>query len=366
MPTALATGQVTIIDYNDALGLSGYLGINLATKVQVYNPDNNSYYPDWSTTNLIISPSLFIQGNGADISKSANVTKIEWFDAEAPTVKLATNTDYTVPATFVAANGHPLTIKKNILTNNISAKTFICEITYKDPTTQLELLHKSTIDLSRVVNGGGLVSVIVSAPSGNVFKNDISLTLPLTAELWRGGVKDTELVQYRWYIQNGSTDDGIGGPGWEYITTANAYLITGFGTATINVPNAAVTNIETFKCVIKDIDPASNTKDSYFSSTIVLIDQTDPLTCDVLSSGGDVFKNGTGTSTLTAVVKQNGVIVDEAGTKYQYEWTKYNNEGVIDTEWKTNGKTITANNVLPITGADVSIKGTFSCSIFSK
>lgn len=43
-----AQGQFTIIDYNDALTLTGYIGSNLA-KTQMYNPDNDSYSPDWTS-----------------------------------------------------------------------------------------------------------------------------------------------------------------------------------------------------------------------------------------------------------------------------------------------------------------------------
>lgn len=38
-----AQGQFTIIDYNDALTLTGYIGSNLA-KTQMYNPDNGWMY----------------------------------------------------------------------------------------------------------------------------------------------------------------------------------------------------------------------------------------------------------------------------------------------------------------------------------
>ena len=44
-----AQGQFTIIDYNDALTLTGFIGSNLA-KTQMYNPDNGSYSPDWTST----------------------------------------------------------------------------------------------------------------------------------------------------------------------------------------------------------------------------------------------------------------------------------------------------------------------------
>ena len=36
-----AQGQFTIIDYNDALTLTGYIGSN-HPKTQMYNPDNGS------------------------------------------------------------------------------------------------------------------------------------------------------------------------------------------------------------------------------------------------------------------------------------------------------------------------------------
>lgn len=36
-----AQGQFTIVDYNDALTLTGYIGSNLA-KTQMFNPDNDT------------------------------------------------------------------------------------------------------------------------------------------------------------------------------------------------------------------------------------------------------------------------------------------------------------------------------------
>lgn len=67
-----AQGQFTIIDYNDALTLTGYIGSNLA-KTQMYNPDNGSYTPDWKTKNLVLTPSLYVIGTTADQIATANV-----------------------------------------------------------------------------------------------------------------------------------------------------------------------------------------------------------------------------------------------------------------------------------------------------
>ena len=66
-----AQGQFTIIDYNDALTLTGYIGSNLA-KTQMYNPDNGSYTPDWKTKNLVLTPSLYVIGTTADTEESVH------------------------------------------------------------------------------------------------------------------------------------------------------------------------------------------------------------------------------------------------------------------------------------------------------
>ena len=73
-----AQGQFTIIDYNDALTLTGYIGSNLA-KTQMYNPDNGSYTPDWKTKNLVLTPSLYVIGTTADQIVTANVTSVKWY-----------------------------------------------------------------------------------------------------------------------------------------------------------------------------------------------------------------------------------------------------------------------------------------------
>lgn len=70
-----AQGQFTIIDYNDALTLTGYIGSNLA-KTQMFNPDNSTYSPDWSSTNLVLTPSLYVIGTTTDQITSTNVQSV--------------------------------------------------------------------------------------------------------------------------------------------------------------------------------------------------------------------------------------------------------------------------------------------------
>lgn len=348
----IATGQITITDFNDALTLTGFITSN-HPKTQQYNPDNGSFVPSWSSTNLVLTASLFKLGTPTDIIDSANVTSISWADAANPGTPLVTGTDYTV-------SGKTLTVKSNVLSNK-NAIDFICTITYHDTATNLDLTNKASISFNKVTNGGGIADAVASLPNGNIFKNDQISSLTAECTLWRGSVIDETLVTYQWYKQDSSvTTDQGGGVGWLKLLSSSAE--TGYNTKTLTIPNSAVTNIAVYKCVITDTDSASNTYNKTFVDTVTIVDQSDPIQIYVTSSGGDVFKNGQGNTTLTAKVFQGGAEIDTSGSKYTYRWYKYDMAGNLvsnfggATAYKT-GKTLNVGD------ADVDTKATFSVEI---
>ena len=101
-----AQGQFTIIDYNDALTLTGYIGSNHA-KTQMFNPDNSSYSPDWSSTNLVLTPSLYVIGTTTDQITSAAVTSVKWYIGSSTTA-ITTAGNYALSvATSVFLNTFP-------------------------------------------------------------------------------------------------------------------------------------------------------------------------------------------------------------------------------------------------------------------
>ena len=147
-----AQGQFTIIDYNDALTLTGYIGSNLA-KTQMYNPDNGSYTPDWKTKNLVLTPSLYVIGTTADQITTANVTSVKWYVGDSNTA-ITAGTNYALSG----AKSHILTVKANVMAE-LPGIDYRCVITYKDESTGLSLTHPLTISFSRVVNGSGIVDL---------------------------------------------------------------------------------------------------------------------------------------------------------------------------------------------------------------
>ena len=354
-----AQGQFTIIDYNDALTLTGYIGSNLA-KTQMYNPDNDTYNPDWSDTNLVLTPSLYVIGTTTDQITSSNVTSVKWYIGSSTTA-LTTSGNYALSGT----KSHILTIKGNTMAG-LPGIDYRCVITYKDDSTGLSITHPLTISFSRVVNGSGITDLLVATPSGNVFKNSEVATLTATAELWRGSTVDTTNVTYAWAIMDSSVTstsssgyDAVFGTGWRKLTDTTG-MYTGTTTATITVYAAAVDSYAVFKCVATDSDSTSSTYNSTFADVATFIDNSDPIQIVITSTGGDVFKNGQGSTVLTAVVYQAGAEIDADG-KGTYTWTKYNKDGAVDTTWGTSGSK--TGKTLSVSNTDVDTKATFMCVV---
>lgn len=355
---AICTGQFTIIDYNDALTLTGFIGSN-NPKTQVYNPDNAMYSPSWATTNLVLTPSLYKLGTISDIITDSAVTSVLWYSVSAGTETLiAADSNHVYSGT----KSHILTIKTNELAG-ISAKDYVCKVTYRDATTLLDLIHKMSISFSRVINGGGIADAVAYCPDGNIFKNGAVASLKAQCDLWRGSVIDSTLVTYQWYMQDASVvvDQG-GGIGWKKLTDlANNY--TGCTSNTITLFNAAVINYTVLKCQIKDTDSASNTYNQYFYDTVSIVDQSDTLQVSITSTGGDVFKNGVGSTTLTAKVYRAGAELDVAGTTYTYKWYNYDKNGTLNPNFGGAGVSFKTGKTLAVGDTDVNVKGTFIVEI---
>lgn len=350
-----AQGQFTIVDYNDALTLTGYIGSNLA-KTQMFSPDNNTYTPDWASTNLVLTPSLYVIGTTADKINSAEVTTVKWYVGSSTTA-ITTGGSYALSGT----KSHILTVKGNVMAG-LPGIDYRCVITYKDPSSGLTLNHPLTISFSRVVNGGGIVDLLVMTPNGNVFKNSEVASLTAKAELWRGSTVDTTNVTYKWAIMDSEVTsssstgyDADFGTGWRKLSdTASKY--TGTTSATLTLFAAAVDSYAVVRCCAKDTDSASATYNSKFYDVATFIDNSDPIQVVITSTGGDVFKNGQGSTTLTAVCYQAGTEIDSAG-QGTYTWTKYNKDGAVDTAWGTNGSK--TGKTLSVGTSDVDTKATF-------
>lgn len=218
----VASGQLTLVDLNDAKVLQLYVNSN-QPKIQIYNPNGTgSYLPDWSVaaTNVLLTPQMFIAGSNTDIITDPSV-KIKWYDAATPTVELVTNTNYEIPTTGLKT----LKIKKNLLSNK-NQISYICKVTWFDPDVQAEIEAIATIDFAKVTAGqdGSSGQNAITA----VLTNDTH-TVPTDAN-GAGGVFTTATTTMMVY--NGATDDSSN---WTYTAVASTGVTGAFDATNKNM-----------------------------------------------------------------------------------------------------------------------------------
>ena len=357
MPNIICTSDYTISDFNDAISLSGYIGSNLA-HTQIFSPDNGSYTPDWSSTNLVLTPQLYVTSTTTDVITTAAVTSVSWYtNSETAGNKITTGGSYTLSG----AKNHILTVSSNVL-NGANQMKFICVVAYHDSTTDLNLTHKMDVTFTLVASGSGIADAICIAEEGNIFKNNTIASLKASCDLWRGSTVDTTNVSYQWYIMDSSvvTDQG-GGVGWKKLTnTANMYQ--GVTTREITVYPNAVPNVATFKCIITDTETGANNAKYY--DTITFTDLSDPIQCTIVSSGGDTFVNGQGSTVLTARLFQAGAEIDTTSPySYTYKWYKYDKNATLVTNWGGTGIDYKTGKTLNVGSSDVDSKATFRVEV---
>lgn len=201
-----------------------------------------------------------------------------------------------------------------------------------------------------VFDGTDAIFMNVQTPDGNITNNG-SGSVRVEADIFKGSVLVAG-TGYKWYIQDptatttagGDTD---GGAGWRLLTSTTNFGITGYTADTITVPASAISGTDSFKCIAT----YNGTK---YSAVATVMDYTDPIM--VRLDGVNIFRNGEGTTNITASVFQNGVEIDATGTTYTYTWSIYTASGT-KTAFAKTGKTVA------VTGADIDGIGNLVCII---
>ena len=205
MAQKIARGQVTIIDQNDAVSIQAFISSNLAL-TQIYNKDNDSYTPNWTSgTGLILTPSLFAGGsvdkitsvgNAASLTPGVKTGSVKWYKNN--TLITSGQDGCTIGASSAK---YALTIKTNHMTLTAPQVQYKIEGIYIDA-NGLEIPFWATIQFTQHQSAGATIAAIAYAPDGVIFKNDEVKTLRAHCDLWRGATIDTTNVTYCWGIKN--------------------------------------------------------------------------------------------------------------------------------------------------------------------
>ncbi|UUV46977.1 hypothetical protein [Bacillus phage vB_BanS-Thrax5] len=142
--------------------------------------------------------------------------------------------------------------------------------------------------------------------------------------------------------------------------------VTGFASNsnTITIPATSITNVESYKCVITYMT-------KIYTDVCTVMDVTDPILVTLV--GSNIFKNGSGTTTLEAKLYQNGVEIDVKdpannwnNQKYIYTWYLYDNNGAKMTTVPSWGAGFKNGKVVVVDGIDVDIRGNIICEVSTR
>lgn len=279
-------------------------------------------------------------GQVAATTKTCNVVAYQGTSKVVPTVDTISGapTGMTVTKGSASNNEIPLTITiaANATLGGAGQQQGTLSIPITSPVNTTLLLHWSKVNTG-AAGAAGEPAIVFSlyAPNGSVFQNGAG-TLMIQAAAYRGTTAITSGAAYV----------------WKKYSSGSWATISGQTGASLSVSGSEVNGVQAYQC-------AMTYGGKTYTDTLTLQDKTDNFQAAIESSGGDVFKNSIGTSTLLCRLFQNGQEVDEAGTAHTYKWYRRDKDGnAMD-----SGNAFATGKTLEIDGDDVEIKTTFICEV---
>jgi len=294
--TVLASGSKTILDLTDGGILSSYLTCN-QPKSQMYDTATQAYAPDWTTSNPVITPSIFLDQTALQLTDSKLTLTWKRREGNGAETNLGTGESVSNGVLTVSQN------KLSVISSGIL--TYILTARYQDSTTSTDLTVKSeiTFTLSKSgADGQAAYMLSVYAPQGTIFNNGTvngsATSLTLKAQFFQGStdLTDSSDAYYLWqkFVNNAWVNVGSEAAG----TSGNSL--------TVNYSDVSSVATMNYRCRARK----GNTSTTYFYDTITVTNKTDNYQATIDSTAGDVFQSGVGESILIGRVWQGGVEVD--------------------------------------------------------
>ena len=381
----VSTGQITIVDTNDARPITAYMTTNPGTQ-QVYNPDSAvQFTPSWFTANgntgIQLTPKVFVGGaTGADDVTNLLTNRKFCLSVGGTTLANATtSTDFvndtgaavSTPFTIVAnASNTYLRIKGN-LKDSVASFVVYFEGDYTDPSTGLVTHVIASITLNTVKTGSNAVYINLRGDTSiEQSTGSTKSVVAIAADLIRAGGIDTNGLTYKWYAVNAGSQvaTNLSGYATKYGTKSVAapavptatgtdlgvgIPIAGSGNSnnTLVISEAAVVDQDVLRVDITDAD--AKTYSAYFT----VFDISDPYDLKLISSTGDKLQNGQGNTSITPLVYYGSSKVANL-TGWTFTWYFYDK----------NGKRAAFVNTAKIStagGAGITANGTGTSASFS-
>ena len=239
MPTVLTSSQQTFVDITDQRKLSAYITSNLP-KTQTENPNvlPHTYAPSWASTNLVLTPVVFLDQTSVALGSSGLTITWKRKDGTAAESNLTSGE---------SVSGGILTVNQNKLSASSSGMiTYICYVSYYDSETRNTVNISSDITYTLVKNAENAKLAYVTADT-YVFKYDSDSALVGADQATLTGQEQGVTIS-KWQYKNSS------GSWADYPTTSDNSNITS-GTLVVKPTHAVfANNVAQIKLVTSEPD----------------------------------------------------------------------------------------------------------------
>lgn len=239
MATVLTSSQQTFVDITDQRKLSAYITSNLP-KTQSEDPNvlPHTYAPSWVSTNLKLTPVIFL--DQTNVALDASGLTITWKRKDGTSAESSLASGENVSKGI-------LTVSKDMLASASSGMiTYICYISYYDSETKNTVNISADITYTLVKNAENARLAYVTADT-YVFKYNTSSTLVGASQATLNAqVQGVSINKWQYKNSSGSWSD--------YPTTSDNSNITS-GTLVVKPAHAVfVNNVAQIKLVTNDTD----------------------------------------------------------------------------------------------------------------
>ncbi|MGY4821869.1 hypothetical protein LB438_08070 [Lactococcus lactis subsp. lactis] len=368
----VSSGQITITDLSDGMQLNAFITASGVT-TQTYDSTAQTWSPSYATTPQALTLNLTKAGSTTSVISgiSGNIT---WTRTDGTTTTTISSTTNSNTQYMSGSANSVLTTKINVPITN-SASRFTASGLWIDPNTGLNVPFSAVLDLTVVQLAKSAVLANVYTGNGGAFYNSMPASLTVNADLYKGGTLShgNKEIFFGYADSTVTTTGSTGynsnlGLGWHLCTSSTTgqtpNVTAGTHTTSqgiLTVLPTAVVNAQTFKAVI--IDQAGGTAGTAVSGICTLLDYTDPLTCTIDSTAGSIFKNGSGTTTLTCRVFQSGAEIDAAGKTYTYKWSQRDHNGVLNANFGGTGNQYKTGKTISVAATDINVKAQYTCEV---
>lgn len=292
-------GSITLVDLTDVGQLSVYPTSNQPLSI-IYDPDQNSYTPNWGTssTNLVLTPVIYY--NNIALTSSTTGVTITWKRREGSGNITALTTGETKQS-----NGS-LKVNTNKFTPTSTMISYIVTVEYVEPETQKTLTAEGQITFSLVKLASSAKTCIISGDT--VFKYNTNGTLVSDSIITLSAkTNNVSIQEWQYKDANGDWTKVTGSDTGDtlVINESDNYLFIN-DVATIQViTNDA--NVYDIHCITKLRDGAPGDK----AVTAVLTNENQMIPCN--SAGTPV--SGAFNGAVSQIIIYNG------GTDDTANWT---------------------------------------------